>query len=139
MHYFDSKLLSVFFVRALQAHLPNSPSIVVNVVNPGYCYSGFRKGFSGFMAFFDYLMERFLALSTEEGGRQLVYAAVGGAGEEGKLKGGYVSFGEVIEPSDFSMSEKGLKLEEKYWTQLLNILKGADPRVKSTIERYLQN
>jgi hypothetical protein len=109
----------------LQAHLLNNPSIVVNAVNPGYCYSGFRKGFSGIMAFFDYLMERFFALSTEEGGRQLVYAAVGGAGEEEKLKGGYVSFGEVIEPSDFSMSAKGLELEEKYWVSTCDSMHGS--------------
>jgi retinol dehydrogenase 12 len=68
-------------------------------------------------------MEKLLAMTTEEGGRQLVWAAVGGSGstrEEEKLKGGYVSFGEVVEPSDYSMSEEGLKVEEKYWVSTMN-------------------
>ncbi|KIK50843.1 hypothetical protein GYMLUDRAFT_252589 [Collybiopsis luxurians FD-317 M1] len=81
-------------------------------------------------------------MTTEEGGRQLVWAAVGGSGstgEEEKLKGGYVSFGEVVEPSDYSMSEEGLKVEEKYWNQQLEILKGQDSRVKQIVDRYLQD
>ncbi|KAJ3891270.1 hypothetical protein GG344DRAFT_88388 [Lentinula edodes] len=138
-HYFDSKLLNVFFVRALQARLGKYPSIIVDAVNPGYCYSGFRTNFSGVRAFVDHLMENLLAMTTEEGGRQLVWAAVGGSGAEEKLKGGYVSFGEVVEPSDFSISKEGQALEEKYWNQQLDILKGVDPRVKQIVDQYLQN
>jgi len=140
-HYFDSKLLNLFFVRALQDRLANNPSIIVNAINPGYCYSEFRK-FTGIRALLDGLMEKLLALSTEEGSRQLVYGAVGGSGsavEEEKLKGGYVSFAEVVEPSDFSISKEGLELEQKYWNELVNICKGADPRVKQIVEQYLQN
>ncbi|KAJ3749207.1 hypothetical protein DFH05DRAFT_1554884 [Lentinula detonsa] len=138
-HYFDSKLLNVFFMRALQARLATHPSIIVDAVNPGYCYSGFRSSLTGIRAFLDYLMESLLAMTTEEGGRQLVWAAVGGAGSEEKIKGGYVSFGEVVEPSDFSLSKEGPDLEEKYWNQQLEILKGADPRIKEIVDRYLQN
>ncbi|KIK56207.1 hypothetical protein GYMLUDRAFT_230308 [Collybiopsis luxurians FD-317 M1] len=142
-HYFDSKLLNVFFARALQARIgAKTPSIIVNAVNPGYCYSGFRRSFTGVRAIFDWLMEKLLAMTTEEGGRQLVWAAVGGSGstgEEEKLKGGYVSFGEVVEPSDYSVSEEGLKMEEKYWNQQLEILKGRDSRVKHIVDRYLQD
>ncbi|KAJ3916021.1 hypothetical protein F5877DRAFT_81306 [Lentinula edodes] len=138
-HYFDTKLLNVFFVRALQARLAKYPSIIIDAVNPGYCYSGFRSSLSGARAFIDHLMEMLVALSTEEGGRQLVWAAVGGSGSEEKLKGGYVSFGKVVEPSDFSISEEGQALEEKYWNQQLDILKGVDPRVKQIVDEYLQN
>ncbi len=71
---------------------------------------------------FDYVMEKVFALSTEEGSRQLVYAAVGGSGspeEEERHKGGYVSFNRVQEPSDFVVSEEGVKLQEKFWVRFL--------------------
>ncbi|KAJ3756880.1 hypothetical protein EV360DRAFT_95519 [Lentinula raphanica] len=129
-YYFNKKktdsrsVLNVFFV-------------LVNAVNPGYCYSGFRSDFKGIRALLDHLMERLLAMTTEEGGRQIVWAAVGGVGEEERLKGGYVSFGEVVEPSDFSISREGQELEEKYWNQQLDILKGVDPRVKQIVDQYL--
>ncbi|KAJ3733725.1 hypothetical protein DFJ43DRAFT_994570 [Lentinula guzmanii] len=132
-------VLNVFFMRALQARLANYPSIIVDAVNPGYCYSGFRSNFTGIRAFFDHLMERLVAMTTEEGGRQLVWAAVGGAGSEEKIKGGYVSFAKVVEPSDFSLSKEGQDLEEKYWNQQLEILKGADPRIKEIVDQYLQH
>ncbi|KAJ3824208.1 hypothetical protein EV361DRAFT_903964 [Lentinula raphanica] len=142
-HYFDSKLLNIFFVRALQARLAKYPSIIVDAVNPGYCYSGFRSNLTGIRAFLDRIMESLLAMTTEEGGRQIVWAAVGGKGSEGsegseeKLKAGYVSFGRVVEPSDFSISEEGRELEETYWNQQLDVLKGVDPRVKQIVDQYL--
>ncbi|KAJ4468314.1 hypothetical protein J3R30DRAFT_3386098 [Lentinula aciculospora] len=132
-------VLNVFFARALQARLSKYPSIIVDAVNPGYCYSGFRTNFTGFRAFLDHLMEKLFAITTEEGGRQLVWAAVGGSGVEETLKGGYVSFGEVVEPSDFSISKEGQALEEKYWNQQLDILKAVDPRIKQIVDQYLQN
>ncbi|KAJ4468315.1 hypothetical protein J3R30DRAFT_3674468 [Lentinula aciculospora] len=138
-HYVDSKLLNVFFVRALQARLSKYPSIVVDAVNPGYCYSGLTSNFTGARAFFERLMETLFAITTEEGGRQLVWAAVGGSGSEETLKGGYVSFGEVVEPSDFSISKEGQALEEKYWNQQLDILKGVDPRIEQISDEHLQS
>ncbi|KAE9408559.1 hypothetical protein BT96DRAFT_913733 [Gymnopus androsaceus JB14] len=74
-HYNDSKLLNLFSIRPLQDCLVNNPSIIVNGINPGYCYSEFLK-FTGIRALLDRLMEKLLAYSTEEGSRQLVYVAV---------------------------------------------------------------
>ncbi|KAJ3842115.1 hypothetical protein F5878DRAFT_608629 [Lentinula raphanica] len=136
-HYFDSKLLNVFFVRALQAPPREIPRYSRQRCEPGILLRGFRSDFKGIRALLDHLMERLLAMTTEEGGRQIVWAAVGGVEEEERLKGGYVSFGEVVEPSDFSISREGQELEEKYWTQQLDILKGVDPRVKQIVDQYL--
>ncbi|KAE9408557.1 NAD(P)-binding protein [Gymnopus androsaceus JB14] len=140
-HYNDSKLLNIFFVRALQDRLANNPSIIVNAICPGYCYSEFRRQITGIRALLDRLMETLLAFTTEEGSRHLVYGAVAGSGSaaEEKFKGGYIALSQVVEPSDFSISKEGLELEQKYWNELVNICKGADPRVKQVVEQYLQN
>ncbi|KAJ4468309.1 hypothetical protein J3R30DRAFT_3662168 [Lentinula aciculospora] len=138
-HYFDSKLLNLFFARALHARLSKYPSIIVDAVNPGYCYSGFRTDYKGSRAVVDHALEKIFAITTEEGGRQIVWAAVGGSGAEETLRGGYVSFGEVVEPSDFSISKEGLALQEKYWNQQLAILKGIDPRIEHIVHQFLQN
>ncbi|KAJ7696026.1 hypothetical protein B0H17DRAFT_1054612 [Mycena rosella] len=41
--YFLTKRLSIFFVRALNARIAVSTPLVVNAVNPGYCYSNIRQ------------------------------------------------------------------------------------------------
>lgn len=66
-----------------------------------------------------WLFEKLLARTTEEGSRQLVWAAVGTpkGGEESldKLRGAYVNLADIDEPSDFMLGEKGKKREDKLW------------------------
>ena len=102
-------VLNVLFVRALSERLSNVP-IIVNAVNPGFCRSGIRRSYQGFMTI---LMELFLVLPAEVGSRQLVWAALGGKDEEEKLCGGFVHRSHVIETSDFVLSEKGQEMQEK--------------------------
>jgi retinol dehydrogenase 12 len=63
------------------------------------------------------MMEKALAHTTEEGSRQLVWAAVGGAGSEDSLRGAYVSSSRVEEPSDILLDEKGRQLQNKVWVR----------------------
>ncbi|THV05577.1 NAD(P)-binding protein [Dendrothele bispora CBS 962.96] len=115
--YSDSKLLNVLFARDLQSRLLQ-PKITVNSLNPGFCKSSLRNDLSGLARLVNPLMEKALAYTTEEGSRQLVYAAIGGSEEE--MKGGYVSFSKVIEPSDFAISEEGAAMEKKIWVCILH-------------------
>ncbi len=106
-------VLNVFFTRSLQSRLPES--IIVNAINPGFCESELRRSITGswYMAFAEWAMVKLLGYSTEEGSRQLVWAAVGGGGDEKRLRGGYVSFSDIVEVSDYVISETGLEAQEK--------------------------
>jgi hypothetical protein len=80
-----SKLLDLLIVRHL-APMLNSSGVVLNAVNPGFCYSGLTKEVRNIGL---RVGERLLARTTEEGGRMLVIAA--GWGEESH--GEYLSDG----------------------------------------------
>jgi NAD(P)-dependent dehydrogenase (short-subunit alcohol dehydrogenase family) len=108
--------LNVLFVRALAARLGRNPPVIVNAVNPGFCLSNLRSGASGFQAFFDRLMEKALARTTEEGARQLVWAALGSEnGKELDLSGEYISDMAVETPHKFVSSKLGKMAQDKLW------------------------
>jgi len=134
-----TKLLNVCFVRALSDRLPPvSPyTPIINSVNPGYCISELRRGISGVIAAMFWLMEKALAHTSEEGSRQLVWAAVGGAGSEDKLRGAYISASQVQEASDLVLGEDGLMFQNKVWDNMLQILVEVDPRVREVVDKYL--
>ncbi|PFH48620.1 hypothetical protein AMATHDRAFT_42142 [Amanita thiersii Skay4041] len=132
--YSGSKLINVFFIRALNAHLKNR-SVTINTVNPGYCYSEIRRGMTGIAAIFDWVFERLLAFKTEEGSRQLVWAALGESDQE--LSGAYISKSAVVEPSDFVIGEEGKKLQEQLWRETVSILVRVDSKVVGIAEQSL--
>ncbi|KAJ7459715.1 hypothetical protein FB451DRAFT_1563441 [Mycena latifolia] len=135
--YFLTKLLNILFVRALNARIAASTPLVVNAVNPGYCYSNIRQSFSGIMAVMDRLMEMLLALPTEKGSRQLVWAALGQQESADKLRGEYISLQRVDEVSDFILSPEGVRAQDHIWDELVAILGEVDPRVSATVDKYL--
>jgi len=136
--YLLTKLLNVFFVRALNARIPSSTPLIVDAVDPGYCYSELRREFKGMRAFLDYLMELALAFPTEVGSRRLVHAALGEPDQPDKLRGEFVSAGcTVQEVSDFVLSPQGAKVQERLWDELVDILGKVDPRVTATVDKYL--
>jgi len=132
-----SKLLNIFFARALNEHLPPSTPLVVNTVNPGYCYSGLRRHFSGMMAVVSRFMELCLAFSTEVGSRQFVYAALGEPDHPDKLRGAYISGTRVQEVSDFVLSPQGVKAQGRLWDELVEILGSVDSKVPDIVQKYL--
>ena len=60
-------------------------------------------------------MEEEIGRTSEEGSRQLVFAAVGKAGEEDSLRGQYIDISEVREVSDFVLEELGVKVQNLLW------------------------
>ncbi|SJL12667.1 related to enoyl-CoA hydratase/isomerase [Armillaria ostoyae] len=135
--YFDSKLLTVLFARSLQLHVPSSPAITVNSVNPGFCHSGLRTTIPADEAETMRKEEEELCFTTEEGSRQLVYGAVGSLDDEEKLRGKYIRMSEVVEESDFVISEDGKTVQDKVWGEMLDILGKIDPKVSDVAKAYL--
>jgi NAD(P)-dependent dehydrogenase (short-subunit alcohol dehydrogenase family) len=134
--YSITKLLNILFARALNDRLHKKP-VIVNSVNPGYCYSAFRRSFTGVLAFFDGLMEKALARSTEEGSRTFVWAAIGAEEKKDELRGAYISLMEVNEPSNFVVGEQGKVAQEKLWDNLIEELTKVEPKVQQIVKEYL--
>ncbi|KAK0443701.1 uncharacterized protein EV420DRAFT_1576207 [Desarmillaria tabescens] len=139
--YYDTKLFNVLFARALQLHVPSTPPITVNSVNPGLCFSNLLSS-SGIPLDSEEAkairkMQEELAFTTEEGSRQLVYAAVGSLDDEEKLRGKYIQMSEVVEESDFAISEDGKIVQDKVWEEMLEILGKIDPKVSEVANAYL--
>jgi len=104
----------VFFARALSEKLSDK-RVIVNTVNPGYCLSNIRSSFTGLQAWVDWLMEKALARTSEEGSRQLIWAAVGGEDQLDEMRGAYISIAQISEASDFVISEDGKVYQDKLW------------------------
>lgn len=112
-----SKLLNVLFVRALNARISLTAPLIAVAVNPGYCTTELRRSFAFPLNAIDWVTEKVLAFTSEEGSRQLVYAAVGerGNGAETEFRGSYISSSRVRETSDFVLSEEGAKVQDRIW------------------------
>ncbi|KAJ7096017.1 hypothetical protein C8R43DRAFT_264540 [Mycena crocata] len=134
-----TKILNVLFVRALSARLPATTPIVVNAVCPGYCYSELRRSLFGVAAVMDRVMECALALPTEVGSRQLVWAALAEQEHPETLRGGFISGYQVKEPSDFVMSPEGARAQDRVWDDMVDVLSKVDPRVGGIIDQYLSS
>ncbi|KAI0046698.1 short-chain dehydrogenase [Auriscalpium vulgare] len=126
--YSDSKLLNVLFVRELAALIPFDSPVIPVAVTPGYCKSSLRRNYTLLSSIFDSLMERVLARTAEEGARQLVWAAVGGARRENELRGAYVADAGLKEVSDFVLSEEGEQVQKRVWEETMRILSTVSPR-----------
>lgn len=110
-------VLNVFFVRELTKRLPANSPVIVTAVNPGYCISELRQQLPFVIRIFDRIMEALLARTTEEGSRQLVWAAIGGVGREFELRGGYVSKADLQEVSDYALSDEGAVVQTRLWVR----------------------
>ncbi|KAH7906760.1 hypothetical protein BJ138DRAFT_1174848 [Hygrophoropsis aurantiaca] len=138
--YFETKLLNVFFVRALSAHLSSRSAPTVVAVNPGFCYSQLRRSMNDYLglSIFNFCLEKAFARTSEQGGRQLVYGAVHGRGdEEEKMHGSFVSRGQVEEVADFALSEEGATMQSKVWDETIGILSHVSDKVECIEKEFL--
>ncbi|KAJ7575034.1 hypothetical protein C8J56DRAFT_458482 [Mycena floridula] len=79
-------------------------------VGPATCCQ--RRGTCPFEA-----MYREFGLTAEEGGRHIVYGVTAGQGnaeEEEKLEGEYIHFSQVIEESNFVLSDAGCEMQNRF-------------------------
>ncbi|KAJ3535194.1 hypothetical protein NMY22_g6598 [Coprinellus aureogranulatus] len=110
--YMETKLLSVFFTRALADLLKNTP-VIVDTVTP--------------------------ARTTEQGARQLVYAALGSSDNPGALHGQFLNLHKVEEPSNYVLGEAGKARQDKLWNDLIRELSKVDARVGEIVRQYQQH
>ncbi len=81
-----SKLLEVYAVRQLAALVPLATSrVIVNLVNPGLCYSALDRNGTPAARFAMAVFRRLLARTTEQGSRTLLHAALAGPESHGKF------------------------------------------------------
>ncbi|KAH7882555.1 hypothetical protein F5I97DRAFT_1931101 [Phlebopus sp. FC_14] len=53
---------------------------------------------------------------------------------EGYVKGAFVSKAEVVEPSDFVISDEGKTMRDKIWSETIDILTKELPQLKSSLQ-----
>jgi len=133
--YGDTKLMNIFFMRALSSHLSPTSPLTVNAVNPGLCRTDIGREITSWGY---YLLVLLLGRSAELGGRTLVHAAVGDVAEGG-MHGVYLSNCAVRETSDFVLSKEGRNVEERIWAETIDILSAVDSRVPAIVSQYLNN
>lgn len=126
-----TKLLNIFFSRALTARISPSTPLVVTAANPGFCYSELRRDMPFPQSAVAGLAVKVLAYTTEEGSRQLVYASIGNKEDESKMRGAFVSGGTVREVSDFVLGVEGAKVQERIWVSL-KLLRGYSTIISDT-------
>ncbi|EIN14745.1 NAD(P)-binding protein [Punctularia strigosozonata HHB-11173 SS5] len=134
-----SKTLNSMFIKALNEHLPPTSPVICASVNPGYCISGLRRHLSSGVAGLMFtVMDALLARTTEQGSRQIVFAAVGHADAEDSLKGAYISLDYAFtEESDYMCSAEGAKAQKKLWNDTLDTVREVFPDLASVVADYL--
>ncbi|KAH9477764.1 Short-chain dehydrogenase/reductase phmF [Psilocybe cubensis] len=135
--YYDTKLLNLFFARALADRLRGQP-IIVNSVDPGYAYSNLRRNLKGIMAIVDWLMEKAVAITSEQASRQLIYAAVHDPPVANDLRGAYIMQGKISEPSDYVISREGISVQNILWDNLIEELTKVNPDVAQVVKEHLR-
>ncbi|TFK23420.1 retinol dehydrogenase 12 [Coprinopsis marcescibilis] len=135
--YQESKLISLFIARSLQDLLKHTP-VVVNCVDPGFCLSEIRRNIGGVQLLLSKIMEWFMAWTAEQGSRQLVWAALAKADDIQAMKGAYVCYTKITEPSDYSISKEGLSAQGKIWANMIEELSRVDSKVSDIIKEFEQ-
>jgi retinol dehydrogenase 12 len=96
--------------------------VIVTAVNPGFCKSQLIRNQAFHVRVIAAIAMALIARSTEEGSRQLVWAAVGGVGREFELRGGYVNKADLQEVSDYVLSDEGAVVQTRIWVRAYNAL-----------------
>jgi hypothetical protein len=131
--YPNSKLLEIFFVRALAEQVSKGPHaserVTINMLSPGFCKTALSREATGLIFIMFFLMKLFVGRTVEAGSRTLVASASAGPETHGK----YMSECVVKEPSDFVRSEEGQKTQARVYTELMEILEKIQPGITKKI------
>ena len=114
--YYTSKLLLTLFFREFVNRLPADNAVVLNMVNPGFCYgSELHRTLGGPLGKVFGGVKRAIGRPTDVGARTLVHAAVV-AGKESH--GRYLSDEKVAPWMDFPLSAEGQSCGRQMWKEL---------------------
>ena len=121
--YYTSKLLLTLFFREFVKRLPADNAVVVNIVNPGFCYgSELHRTLNGALGKVFGGMKRAIGRPTEVGARTLVHGAVV-AGKESH--GCYLSDEKVVPFMDFPLTAEGEACGRLMWGEMAGELSKA--------------
>ena len=109
--------MNILFVRELTKKLPANSPIIVTAVNPGFCKTQLTRHVPFPARLVMTIMAALLGRTAEEGSRQLVWAAIGGAGRELELRGAYVNKADIEEVSDYVLSDDGAVAQRRIWVR----------------------
>ncbi|KAJ7909288.1 putative short-chain dehydrogenase [Mycena leptocephala] len=123
--YPTSKLLDLFLAREI-AGLPKAQGVVVNVVDPGLCISELGRDMDLKPAVLFILMR--LGWTTAKGALNLLYAVL-----TPTPPGAYISAGEIRQPSSWSRSRDGLRVQKQVWSEMLDVWRRIAPEVAEII------
>ncbi|KAF9526083.1 hypothetical protein CPB83DRAFT_858313 [Crepidotus variabilis] len=137
--YNETKLLNVFFARALAARTPAShtyPTFITTAVNPGLSYSaGLNPDTDSRILKVAVSVLRFIfARSQEQAARQAVWGALA---DEAGINGSYITETTITESSDYVIGDEGVLAEEKLWNNLVDELSKINLKVQEIVDRYL--
>ncbi|KAL5381603.1 hypothetical protein DPSP01_007051 [Paraphaeosphaeria sporulosa] len=122
--YYTTKLLNVLWTRELSSKVP-AGTIIINTVNPGFCYSGLhRHESSGIIKIFLWMF----GWSSAEGGYCLTNALIQQENSHGK----YLSEQRQTPPSPFVLSSEGQDVQQKVWRETIALLKEEAPGLDSS-------
>jgi len=129
-----TKVLLVFIVRALAGKINEGRSaaeeVTINTLDPGLCQNAeTASAWGAFGKAMFAVMKKFLARTTEVGGRTLVASAVGGVDTHGQ----YMASCAVFPPSSFVLSEEGHKTQERVYEELLDIVERIHPGIRENV------
>ncbi|MCJ1318611.1 hypothetical protein MMC15_003941 [Xylographa vitiligo] len=124
-----SKLIQVFYARELAARTKTGgkTKVTINLVNPGLCVSNLARE-AGWPI---YLFRLAFARTTENGSRNLVYAAQ--AGQE--THGEYISNCHVELTAPLVRSSVGAETQTKVWDQLSKKLETIQPGIMAVVPK----
>ncbi|KAE9379480.1 short-chain dehydrogenase/reductase SDR [Stipitochalara longipes BDJ] len=118
--YYTSKLLNVLWTRELADRI-DSKEVLINTVNPGFCYSGLhRHEKTGVIRIVLWLF----GWTTEQGGHCLADALV----EHDDSHGQYLSLQKTMNPSNFVTSNEGEVAQKQIWKETIALLKKEAPK-----------
>lgn len=128
--YYTSKLLWFLFFVEYTERLGSGAgeNVIINVVNPGFCYgTDLHRNVLGVTGRVLGTVKRVIGRSTEVGARTIAWS---GAVAGGETHGMYTSDERVAEFFPFVLSEKGVEVRKKLWTEMIAELK----RVEGFVE-----
>ncbi|KAJ7604065.1 hypothetical protein FB45DRAFT_958049 [Roridomyces roridus] len=119
--YPTSKLFDLFLARKI-AKLPQANGVVVNVVDPGFCYSelGRDLGLSSFV----HSLIRFIAWSSSKGALNLLYSVLSNT-----AAGAFISSCKEYKPPAWTLTEAGFRTEEQVWKEMVQVWGKVFPEV----------
>ncbi|KAL4881355.1 hypothetical protein BJY04DRAFT_188714 [Aspergillus karnatakaensis] len=123
-----TKLLSILLTQELVsrlAELESNPSVIITLVEPGFCHSDLSRENQGIEAFVFDIMKTVFARKTEVGARTIVTGVSVGKEAHGK----YLVNGVVADEAlgGLAVSEEGKEVQRRLWEEVSDVIERVKP------------